>query len=38
MVRRKDIEQEILGYLKGLEAMGFPVHKAVVFGSMIQRY
>ncbi len=36
MVRRKDIEQEILGYLKGLEAMGFPVHKAVLFGSMIK--
>ncbi len=34
MVRRKDIEAEINGYLKALSEKGFPFEKAVLFGSM----
>ena len=33
MVRRKDIEAEINGYLKALSEKGFPFEKAVLFGS-----
>ncbi|HUZ60818.1 MAG TPA: nucleotidyltransferase domain-containing protein [Hanamia sp.] len=33
MVRRKDIEGEINGYLKALAEIGFPFQKAVLFGS-----
>jgi predicted nucleotidyltransferase len=33
MVRRKDIEAEINGYLKALEEAGFPFQKAILFGS-----
>ena len=33
MVRRKDIEAEINGYLKALFDFGFPFQKAVLFGS-----
>lgn len=33
MVRRKDIEAEINGYLKALSEKGFPFQKAVLFGS-----
>jgi len=33
MVRRKDIESEINGYLKALSAIGFPFQKAILFGS-----
>ena len=35
MVRRKDIEAEINGYLASLSDLGFPFQKAVVFGSYI---
>jgi|LakMenEpi03Aug12_release.lakeMendotaPanAssembly.Ray.scaffolds.fasta_scaffold240989_2 predicted nucleotidyltransferase len=35
MVRRKDINDEINGYLLGLEELGYPVNKAYVFGSMV---
>lgn len=34
MVRKKDIESQIKGYLEGLESMGFPVYNAILFGSM----
>lgn len=33
MVRRKDIESEINGYLKALSDVGFPYQKAILFGS-----
>lgn len=33
MVRRKDIESEINGYLKSLSDLGFPFQKAILFGS-----
>ena len=33
MVRRKDIEAEINGYLEALSDLGFPYEKAVLFGS-----
>ena len=33
MVRRKDIEVEINGYLKALSDFGFPFEKAILFGS-----
>ena len=33
MVRRKDIEAEINGYLKALTEKGFPFRKAILFGS-----
>ncbi|MEO8821288.1 MAG: nucleotidyltransferase domain-containing protein [Ginsengibacter sp.] len=33
MVRRKDIEAEINGYLKALSDFGFPFEKAILFGS-----
>lgn len=33
MVRRKDIESEINGYLKALSDFGFPFQKAILFGS-----
>lgn len=33
MVRRKDIESEINGYLKALSDLGFPYEKAILFGS-----
>ena len=33
MVRRKDIEVEINGYLKALSNLGFPFRKAILFGS-----
>lgn len=33
MVRRKDIEAEINGYLKALSDLGFPFQKAILFGS-----
>lgn len=35
MVRRKDIEAEINGYLKALSQMGFPFQKAILFGSFV---
>jgi predicted nucleotidyltransferase len=34
MVRTKDIENEIAGYLVALEQWGFAVNKAILFGSM----
>ena len=33
MVRRRDIETEINGYLKALSNLGFPFQKAYLFGS-----
>ena len=33
MVRRKDIETEVNGYLKALSELGFPFQKAILFGS-----
>lgn len=33
MVRRKDIEAEINGYLKALADSGFPSQKVILFGS-----
>lgn len=36
MVRRKDIEAEINGYLKALSDLGFPFQKAVLFGSYVK--
>ncbi len=33
MVKRKDIEAEVNGYLKALSERGFPFEKAVLFGS-----
>jgi predicted nucleotidyltransferase len=36
MVRRKDIETEINGYLKALSDIGFPFQKAIVFGSYVK--
>ncbi|MDQ6890420.1 MAG: nucleotidyltransferase domain-containing protein [Bacteroidota bacterium] len=36
MVRRKDIEAEINGYLKALSEMGFPFQKAILFGSYVK--
>ncbi|MGN6249473.1 MAG: nucleotidyltransferase domain-containing protein [Ginsengibacter sp.] len=33
MVRRKDIEEEVNGYLKALDEIGFPFQKAILFGS-----
>lgn len=33
MVRRKDIEEELNGYLKALCDLGFPYEKAILFGS-----
>lgn len=33
MVRRKDIEAEINGYLKALADLGFSFEKAILFGS-----
>ncbi len=36
MVRRKDIEGEINGYLKALSQMGFPFQKAILFGSYVK--
>lgn len=35
MVRRKDIEGEINGYLASLSGLGFPFQKAIVFGSYV---
>ncbi len=35
MVRRKDIESEINGYLKSLSDIGFPFQKAIIFGSYV---
>ncbi len=35
MVRRKNIEIEINGYLKSLAEVGFPFQKAIVFGSYV---
>ncbi|HEY5464445.1 MAG TPA: nucleotidyltransferase domain-containing protein [Hanamia sp.] len=37
MVRRKDIEAEINGYLKALAEIGFPFQRAVLFGSYAKR-
>lgn len=34
MVRRKDLEKEIAGYLAELEKLGFKPEKAILFGSM----
>ncbi len=34
MVRRKDIENEVAGYLTGLTELGFTLKKAILFGSM----
>ena len=36
MVRRKDIENEINGYLKALSNFGYPYQKAIVFGSYVK--
>ena len=36
MVRRKDIEAEINGYLKALTSLGYPFQKAVLFGSYVK--
>lgn len=36
MVRRKDIEAEINGYLKALGDSGFPFQKAILFGSYVK--
>jgi predicted nucleotidyltransferase len=36
MVRRKDIETEINGYLKALSQLGFPFQKAILFGSYVK--
>ena len=36
MVRRKDIETEINGYLKALSNLGFPYQKAILFGSIVK--
>lgn len=36
MVRRKDIEKEINGYLDALAAIGFPFQKAILFGSYVR--
>ncbi len=36
MVRRKDIEVEINGYLKALSDLGFPFQKAILFGSYVK--
>lgn len=35
MVRRKDIEAEVNGFLNALEQIGYPYQKAVLFGSMV---
>lgn len=35
MVRRKNIEAEINGYLKALSQIGFPFQKAILFGSYV---
>ncbi len=37
MFRRKDMNAAINGYLSELEELGFPVNKAYVFGSMVNR-
>ena len=37
MVREKDIESEINGYLKALSDFGFPFQKAILFGSYAKR-
>ena len=34
MVRKKDLVDEINGYLAALEEKGFPFQKAILFGSM----
>ncbi len=36
MVRRKDIENEINGYLKALSDLGYPYQKAILFGSCVK--
>lgn len=36
MVRRKDIEKEINGYLKALSDIGFPYQKTILFGSFVK--
>ncbi|HEV2830794.1 MAG TPA: nucleotidyltransferase domain-containing protein [Hanamia sp.] len=36
MVRRKDIADEVNGYLKALCDIGFPFQKAIVFGSYVK--
>lgn len=36
MVGRKDIEDEVNGYLEALEKLGYRYEKAVLFGSMVR--
>ncbi len=36
MVRTKDIEKEIAGYLQALAELGFKPEKAILFGSMVK--
>lgn len=36
MVRKKDLVDEINGYLSALENKGFPFQKAILFGSMVK--
>lgn len=36
MVRKKDLVDEVNGYLSALEGNGFPFEKAILFGSMVR--